>query len=153
MTLMNDSFCQPALPQRFITVTSTQAIHFGTFCLTGGSGGTITLGFDGSRSSSGGIVLLSAAPYAKPAIFEVKICQGRNVSISFASSTILTGNNGGTLTLDIGPTEKGSNGSVFTTNSDCNFITPIRVGGTLHVPANATPGNYSGNFNITLIQE
>jgi len=147
------SFAQPVLPQRTLTVTPTQAIHFGTICVTGGIGGTVAVGYDGSRTSSGNIVLLSIAPTAQPAIFEIKLCQGRNVIITFDATTNLTGSNGGQLTLDIGPTENGVNGASFTTNSDCGFITPLRVGGTLHVPGNAIPGIYAGSFAITFNQE
>ena len=147
------SFAQPDLPQRSLTVTATQAIHFGTLCVTGGAGGTVTVGYDGTRTSTGNIALLSIAPTAQPAIFEIKLCQGRNVIITFSATTTLTGSNGGSLTLDIGPTEKGINGASFTTNSDCNFITPLRVGGTLHIPGTAIPGTYTGSFDITFNQE
>ncbi len=146
------SYAQPALPQRTLTVTPTQAIQFGTFCVSG-SGGTVTVGWDGNRTSSGNIVLLAMSPTAQPAIFEIKLCQGRHVNISFAATTTLTGGAGGSITLDIGPTEKGPNGSSFATNSDCNFITPLRVGGTLHIPGSAPPGTYTGSFDITFNQE
>jgi len=145
---------QPPLPQRSLTVSeASQGIYFGTFCLSGSSGGTLTIGYDGSRSSTGDVLLLSKAPTAHPAVFNIKLCTGRNMSINFDSSTILTGSNGGSFTLNLGPTEKGPNGSVFTTNNDCNFITPLRVGGTLHVPGLAIPGIYSGSFAITFIQQ
>jgi hypothetical protein len=150
---VNALYAQPDLPQRSLTVTATQAIHFGTFCLTGGAGGTVTVGYDGSRISTGDVLLLSMAPSAQPAIIEIKLCQGRNVIITFSATTTLTGSNGGSLTLDIGPTEKGISGASFTTNSDCNFITPLRVGGTLHVPGTAIPGTYTGDFEITFNQE
>jgi hypothetical protein len=150
---VNSSFAQPALPQRTLTVTSTQSIHFGTFCISGGAGGTVTVGYDGSRSSLGDIILLSMSPTAQPAIFEIKLCQGRNVIITFDATITLTGSNGGSLTLDIGPTEKGGNSASFTTNNDCNFITPLRMGGTLHVPGTAIPGTYTGSFDITFNQE
>ena len=149
----NKSFAQPGLPQRTLTVTATQSIHFGTICVTGGAGGTVTMGYNGSRTSTGNIVLLAIAPIAQPAIFDIKLCQGRTVIITFDPTTILTGSNGGTLVLDIGPTEKGPNGCRFSTNNDCNFITPLRVGGTLHVPGNALPGTYTGSFAITFNQE
>jgi hypothetical protein len=147
------SYAQPGLPPRIITVTPTQGIHFGTFCLTGGAGGTVTVGYDGSRTSSGSIALLPMTPTAQPAIFDIRLCQGRNVSITFDATTILTGSNGGSLTLDIGPTEKGPNGASFTVNNDCNFITPLRVGGTLHIPGTAVQGTYTGTFSITFNQE
>ncbi|NTW33607.1 MAG: DUF4402 domain-containing protein [Bacteroidetes bacterium] len=152
-TYVNFSFSQPVLPQRTITAIATQAIHFGTFCVTGGSGGTVTVGFDGSRTSTGNIVLLSDIPTAQPAIFQIKLCEGRSVIITFSPTTILNGSNGGNLTLDIGDTEKGGYGAAFPTNNDCNFITPLRVGGTLHVPGTALSGTYSGSFTMTFNQE
>ncbi len=148
-----NSFAQPALPPRSLTVAATQAIHFGTMCITGTSGGTVTVGWNGSRMSSGDIALLSISPTAQPAIFEIKLCQGRNVIITFSSTTILTSSNGGSLILDIGPTEQGGNSAIFATNSDCNFITPLRVGGTLHVPGTTLPGTYTGSFDMTFNQE
>jgi hypothetical protein len=147
------SFAQPVLPPRTLTVTATQAIHFGTFCVKGWPGGTVVLGYDGSRTYTGNIVLLPLSPTAHPAIFEIKLCQGRNINISFAPTTTLSGSNGGTLTLDIGPTEQGNNGASFTANSDCDFVTPLRVGGTLHLPPITIHGTYSGSFSITFIQE
>ena len=121
------SFSQPTLPQRSLTVTATQPIHFGTFCLTGGAGGSVTVGYDGSRTAIGNIVLLPISPIAQPAIFEIKLCEGRNVTITFSATTILTGSDGGSLTLEIGPTEKGLNGGTFATNNDCNFASFFRV--------------------------
>jgi hypothetical protein len=140
------------LPQRTITVTPTQGIDFGRFCVTG-AGGTVTVGYEGNRTSTGGIALIGT-PNAHSAIFEIKLCEGRTVNISFASTATLTGSNGGTLNLDLGPTEKGGNGATFNTNSDCNFITPLRVGGKLTIPPGTViPGTYSGSFQINFIQE
>lgn len=150
---INLTVAQPTLPQRSITVNSTQSLQFGTFALTGGAGGTVSIGWDGSRTTTGNIALLAMAPMAQPAIFEIKLCQGRNVSITYAPTTTLTGDSGGSITLDIGPTEKGNNGALFPTNNNCNFITILRVGGTLQIPVAAIPGNYTGNFYITFNQE
>lgn len=149
----NFSSAQPVLPQRTITVTATQSIHFGTLCTLGWPGGTVIVGWDGSRTSTGNLLLLSMSPTAQPAIFEVKLCEGRSISITFDATTTLTGSQGGSLTMDLGPTEKGSNGASFSTNGDCNFITPLRMGGTLHVPGSPIPGTYSGSFAITFNQE
>jgi len=149
---VDGAFAQPVLPPRSLTVTATQALYFGTICVNG-LGGTVTVGYDGSRSKTGNVILLPTAPSSTPAIFEIKLCQGRNVTISFDAQTILTGTNGGSLRLDIGPTEKGINGASFMTNDDCNFITPLRVGGTLHIPDLALQGLYTGFFSITFDQE
>lgn len=139
--------------QNTITAIQTQAINFGAYCLTGKSGGTISVGWDGSRSSTGNIALLTMIPIAQPAIFEIKLCEGQYVCITYASTSTLSGSNGGSQTFDIGPTEKGISGSSFSINSDCNFIHSLRVGGTLHIPAGAIPGIYSGMFEISFIQQ
>jgi hypothetical protein len=146
------AFAQPVLPNHSVTAIATQGIHFGTLYTTS-AGGTVTVGYDGIRSSTGGVTLLAIAPTSQPAIFEIKLCQGRNINITFDATTILTGSNGGELTLDLGPTEKGISGASFATNADCNFITPLRMGGTLHVPGTAIPGAYNGSFAITFNQE
>ncbi len=146
------SFAQPILPQRTITVSATQAMHFGTLCLNGTTGGSVTLGYNGVRTSSD-IYLSALAPAAQPAIFEIKLCEGRNVIITYSPTITLTGSNGGSFELDIGPTEYGVSGSSFPVISDCNFITPIRVGGTLHIPDYAPAGIYTGSFDIIFEQE
>lgn len=146
------SYAQPVLPQRTITVYATQGIHFGTLCLNGTSGGSVTVGWDGTRTSPD-VYLSAISPTHQPAIFEIKLCEGRNVIITYSPTTTLIGSNGGTFTLDIGPTEKGVSGSTFAVNSDCNFITPLRVGGTLHIPDYSPSGTYTGSFDITFEQE
>jgi hypothetical protein len=55
--------------------------------------------------------------------------------------------------LDVGPTEKGLNGAVFAVNNNCNFITKLRVGGTLHIPENSTAGSFTGSFEISFNQQ
>ncbi|WPR71436.1 DUF4402 domain-containing protein [Flavobacterium sp. NG2] len=146
-------FSQPALPQRSITVAATQALHFGTFALTGAAGGTVTVGWNGSRTATGAIGLLNSSPTAQPAIFEIKLCQGRNVTITLDPTVTLSGSEGGSLILNLGPTEKGSSGAVFATDGNCNFVSLLRVGGTLNVPGAAIPGVYTGTFFITFNQE
>jgi hypothetical protein len=147
------SYAQPPLPQRTLSVIATQSIHFGAFAITGGAGGTVTVGYAGSRTFSGSILLFSITPVSQPAVFEIKLCQGRQINITFDATTTLTGSNGGSLTLDLGPTEQGGNGASFSTNNDCNFITTLRMGGTLHVPGTAVTGTYTGSYNFTFNQE
>jgi len=150
-------YSQPALPARSVTVQTSQALNFGTFSLGSISsmGGTVTVGWDGSRYASGDIILLNYSPGHTPAIFEVNLCQGRNIIVTYNPTAVLTGSNGGTLTLNIGPTEKGDSGSSFPVNNNCQFITPLRVGGTLDVGSDASnPGGvYTGSFSITFNQQ
>jgi hypothetical protein len=151
------SYSQPVLPSRTVTVQSTQAINFGSFCLVnnGSSGGTVTVDWMGNRTATGQVMLLNSGPAPQAAIFEINLCQGRLVVITYPSFTILSGNNGGSVKLFIGPTEKGLSGSAFQVNTDCSFITQLRVGGTLVIGSNtANPGgDYSGNFSITFNQQ
>jgi hypothetical protein len=150
-------YSQPPLPTRTFTVNSSQGLHFGTFCLQdiGSSGGTVTVGYDGSRTSTGEVMLLSAAPESQVAIYEISLCQGRSVIMTYPPTSILAGNNGGYITLNIGPTEKGPSGTTLAGSSDCNFITQIRVGGTLIVGSNAANpgGTYTGSFSIIFNQQ
>jgi hypothetical protein len=147
------SYGQPSLPPRSIEVNATQSLQFGTFALTGGAGGSVLVGYDGGRTASGGVALLAVAPYAQPAIFEVTLLQGRNINIDFSASTSLTGSDGGSLTLNIGPTDKGISTADFPTNNSRDFTTLLRVGGILEIPSGAIPGSYTGTFFITFNQE
>lgn len=147
------SYGQPSLPTRTMEVNEIQSLQFGTFVLTGGTGGSVVVGYDGSRTATGSMALLGIAPYAQPAIFEVKLLQGRNVHIDFSATTTLTGSDGGSLVLHIGPTEQGVSGAYFATNNNRQFTTPLRVGGKLDIPGTAIPGNYTGTFFITFNQE
>lgn len=147
---INTGFAQPVLPQRQITVLPTQPIDFGTFSVTGE--GTITVDYLGNVSVTGGVFSIDETSVT-PAIFEIKLCQGRTITIDYDYSVQLTGRNGGQLELVIGPTQYGADGDEFPVNNDCNFITVLRVGGTLTVPANPVSGVYIGSFPMTFTQK
>jgi hypothetical protein len=148
--LSNNLFAQPALPQRQITVLPTQPIDFGVFYVTGA--GTIEVDYQGNVTTTGGVVSLDISSVT-PAIFEITLCQGRRVTIDYAYSVMIDGGNGGQLELIIGPTERGVTGDEFPVDNNCDFITVLRVGGKLDVPANPIPGVYTGSFPITFTQE
>ena len=131
-----------------MTVEASQAINFGKFCVTG-SGGTVSVSDRGTVNTTGGIVFVFGST-THPAIFNVKLCPGRNVGISFTGTTYLTDGGSGSLALTIDSTYPSLN---LLTTSDCNFINQVSVGGTLTVPAGAPVGIYSGHFNITFTQE
>ena len=147
---INNGFAQPTLPQRQTTVLPTQPIDFGVFCVTGA--GTITVDNDGNVSTTGGVISIDETSVT-PAKFEIKLCQGRTVTIDYDYSVQLAGSNGSDLELVIGTTEHGGDGAEFPVTSDCNFITVLRVGGTLNVPANPAPVVYLGSFPMTFTQK
>lgn len=146
------SFAQPLLPDRTLTVSATQPLYFGKFYDIGSGGGTVSINWQGIRTTTGGIIAVSSS-VARPALFDIQLCQGRNVTITFAPTISLIGSNGGVLTLDVGPTEKGVSGTTFAVENNCNFVTILRVGGTLHIPGNSLPGNYTGSFEISFDQQ
>lgn len=147
---INNTIAQPSLPQRAITVLPTQPIDFGVFYVNGA--GTIEVDYQGNVSTTGGVGSVNTATVT-PAIFEIKLCQGRKVTIDYDYSVLITGSNGGQLELIIGPTERGADGAEFPVDSNCNFITVLRVGGKLIVPADAVPGVYSGSFPMDFTQK
>lgn len=147
---MNTAIAQPSLPSRVITVLPTQPLEFGVFFVR--SAGTIEVDYQGNVTTTGGVFSLNTGTIT-PAIFEIKLCQGRKITLDYDYSVMLHGTNGGDLELVIGPTEKGSNGAEFDVDTNCNFITTLRVGGKLIVPANAVPGVYLGSFPVTFTQK
>lgn len=147
----SSALAQPVLPQRSNTVRATQPIYFGSFCITGGSGGTVTVGYDGSRTATGDIILLDVPPFAQPAIFEIKLSQSPTVCFNFETPYVLLTGGSGSISLVVGPTDKGPDGSNFSLSP--NIVSLLRVGGTLTVTGSSPPGIYSGIFAIRFIQQ
>ncbi|WP_321438012.1 DUF4402 domain-containing protein [uncultured Bacteroides sp.] len=146
----------PDLPQRSGTVSSTQNLQFGDLTIqSGSSGGTVSVGYDGSRTATGNVCLLNLGNTPHQAIFEFKLCPGRTVTITYPETTLLTGSNGGSITLHVGPTNFGTSGSVFTSNKGCDDVHLIYVGGTIDVGSIASnpAGLYTGSFSLTFVQE
>jgi len=134
-----------------VYVNPAQGLIFGAF-FQGVTGGTVMIFPDGSRSVSGSIVQANLGYPFSPAIFEVDANPGTLISIMNGPDVILTGSNGGTLSLHIG---SASTGSPFISTATPPARTIVRIGGTLTVgPPPANPaGNYSGIFSVTFIQE
>lgn len=147
----------PDLPQRTGSIQATQTLQFGDFTLSSGaaSGGTVTVDYMGNRTASGDVILLNLGHTAQQAIFELKLCPGRRVTLSYATDIILTGNNGGSMNLKLGDTNFGGNNTSFASNKGCDDIHQITIGGALTVSSISSnpPGEYTGSFDITFIQE
>lgn len=125
-----------------------QGLSFGNF-YPSASGGSVTVDFNGFRTSSG-VALAGGSVF--PAIFEVTLIPGRLVNITLPPGNIkLTGTNGGEMWLTVGPTDKGNS---FITSGGHPFRNPVYIGGTLQVGnilANP-PGTYNGEFFVTFNQ-
>ncbi|MRR19482.1 DUF4402 domain-containing protein [bacterium] len=141
------------LPPRPVVVTfnESQPLAFGAFS-PGAAGGTVTVSPDGTRSSAGDIVLLSMGFVYSPAMFYVRANLGTVLSVLVSPPVTLTGSGGGTLTLQTTGTLPAS---PFVITVPWPQQTTVLVGGILSVGnmASNPPGNYTGNFSITLIRE
>ena len=138
------------MPPRPMTVSMVQDMSFGAFS-PGDSGGDITLSPFGLRISSGSVILVNLAyPYFE-AIFEVDANPGTLVSLLF-TTTVITGNNGGSMLLQTGGSEPAS---PFVATAIPPGKTQIHIGGKLTVgnPLANPAGNYSGVFPIIFVQE
>ncbi|QQL49132.1 DUF4402 domain-containing protein [Mucilaginibacter ginkgonis] len=144
------SFAQPQKPPRPIKVTigNAQGLQFGAFSQTG-SGGTVQVTSTGSRSSSGSIILLNLGYTYAPAIYNIDSEPGVVVTIVNGSDVTLTGSGGGTMSLHLGSSTPTSPFVVPRTPSPY----PVYIGGTLTVNTGSVPGNYTGSFNITFVQQ
>jgi len=134
-----------------VRFNNAQPLAFGAFT-PGLSGGTVTVWPDGSRSSTGDVILLNMAYLFTPAMFTVRANPGTVLSILINPPVILNGSLGGTITLQTGGTLPVS---PFVTSLPWPQQTTILMGGTLTVGnIGANPaGSYTGNFNVTFVQE
>jgi hypothetical protein len=140
---------QPPRPMT-VTVNLSQNLSFGAFYI-GGTGGTVIISPTGSRSSTGDLVLLSMGYTFNSGLYDVIANPGTLVSILNSPDAILTGSNGGEMTLQIG----GYYPSPFIVTTSPPTPTILSVGGTLIVGSSGSnpPGSYSGTFDITFVQE
>ena len=138
-------------PPRPPSITQTIDLSFGAF-YHGAVGGTVTINPDDSRSAIGDIVLLGMGYSFSSALYEILANPGTIISVLNGDDATLTGDNGGTLTLQIGDSDPAS---PFVTTVPYGVITYLNVGGTLIVGNSGVnpPGNYTGTFDITLVQE
>lgn len=106
---------------------------------------------EGFRSSTGSVILMGGNFYQ--ALFEIKLIPGRLVQIIVGPQVTLNRiGGGGSMNMQVGPTDKGSS---FVTTLGHPFYNPVGVGGTLFVGnTTANPaGVYEGQFSVTFIQE
>lgn len=134
-----------------VYVDPAQGLIFGAF-FQGVSGGNVIIYPDGSRSVTGSIVQANLGFHFSPAIFEIDANPGTRISILNGPDVFLTGSNGGSMRLHIGPSNLGAQ---FITTASAPGRTQVRIGGTLTVgtPLANPAGSYSGMFSVTFIQE
>ena len=143
---------QPPPPRPIaVYANPAQGMIFGAF-FQGVSGGTVILNPDGSRASTGSVILANLGYPYSPALFDIDANTGTVVTIMNGPDITLTGSNGGSITMHIGASSKGTS---FTTTIVSPSQTPVWIGGTLTVgtPLANPSGSYSGTFSVTFIQQ
>jgi len=140
---------QPEKPPRPLIVTTYQHLEFGTI-IAGNNGGTVIISPNGTRSSTGDIILPSVGSSGKEAIYNIKAAPGTLITILLGSSSLSW--SGYFLNLVLNSTFPGS---PFVTSHQQGESTFVHVGGTLYVgnPLSNPAGPYSGQFTVTFIQE
>lgn len=142
----------PFPPPNRLQVYATQELAFGSF-FTGASGGTVNITPEGNRTVTGTVTALASSP-GSPAVFDVRLTQGRMVHILFPESASLTRIGGGeSMTVTGFVSDKPGNN--FVTTAAHPFVNAIKVGATLHVGniAENLPGDYAGSFTVTFVRE
>ena len=138
-------------PPRPIGVYFYQNLSFGAFSV-GNIGGTVTISPYGARNSTLDIILFMSGWPWFPCIFEIEGNPGTVVHLLLGPDATLTGSNGGTLLLHLGPYIP-SDPIIITTSPPAR--TQAHIGGVLTVssPIFNPPGSYSGTFTLMFIQE
>jgi hypothetical protein len=131
-----------------VTVNVADQLRFGSF-IQAGTYGTVTVTFDKQRSADGSIILPTTFSIVSSALFIVDAEPGTLITIVNGPTATLTGNHGGSITLELGAS---STGTPFITRDK---YTNVFIGGTLKIgPLSANPaGVYNGTFQVTFIQQ
>jgi hypothetical protein len=127
-----------------IGLTKTVDLNFGTMT-SPSAATTVTLSPTGVRTDGGNINLLTTAPIAAAASYNVTGDLNANYAITLpASTTIISGGN--SMTVNTFTSSKAGNVSVLSGTGTDTFT----VGATL-ILGNAQPaGDYTGTYNVTV---
>jgi len=138
-------------PPKPMQVSTYQHLSFGAF-INGNNGGTVTIDPQGNRSVTGDIIPVFLGNQFHPAIFEVEANAGVVISILNGPDITLTGSNGGSILLHLGASLPLS---PFINSTRPPFRTQIMIGGTITVGNTLAnpPGDYTGQFFVTFVQE
>lgn len=131
-----------------IQLTKAVDLVFGSFA-PGAALGTVTLGTDGNRGVTGGVVGLAGASSA--ARFDVAGEANATYSINVVATALTSGGNTMAFTpavaLTAGPA---STGTIDAGTLSGSGAQSIFVGGVLNVAANQVAGTYSGTVTATV---
>ena len=133
-----------------ISNVASSALDFGTISITTAAG-TVVQDPSASRTSSGGASLVTSGA-GTAASFEVTGDESLTYKITFPGTITLI-NDAHEITADTWTTSLGTlTDGVLTDNVLTGGSQTFTVGGTLHIPANTTPGPYSAAANSSGLQ-
>ena len=134
-----------------VYVNPAQPLSFGAF-YQGQTGGSVIIYPNGSRSVTGDVVQAGLGFSFSPSLFEVEALPGTLISILNGPDVVLSGSNGGSMTLHIGAS---SPAAPFIISTSPPSRTVVQIGGTLSVrsPQTNPAGSYSGTFNVTFVEQ
>ena len=127
-----------------ISISKTTDLSFGKISPSG-SLGTVVIANNGTRSRTGGTVLVTGGTVSQ-AVFSISGESGLTYDVTLPTSVTLDDGASNTMTVDNFTTNIATDG----TEAVGSGATTMNVGATLNVAANQTAGTYSKTFTVTV---
>ena len=127
-----------------IAISNTGDLAFGK--LSAGTGGTVVVGTDGSRSVGGGNVVLLVGGAGSAATFSVTGDGSATYTITLPGSAATLTREGGAETMSVGTFTSNPSG----TGTLSSGAQTVNVGGTLTVSNAQVVGSYTGTFSVSV---
>lgn len=126
-----------------ITISKVSDLQFGL--IVAGSGGTVTVGTDSSRTVSGPAGLTNASYPVSAASFTVTGGANLTYTVSLPTSTTLTGPSSATMTVNSFTSNPSGTGTI-----GAGGTSTLNVGAAMTVGSSQTAGSYTGSFSVTV---
>lgn len=127
------------------TIVATANLSFGAFLA--GSGGTVVVSPNGSRSKTGSVLLLSQGSGVSAAQFSISGTPDAPYSITLPGDNSVTLVDGNLNTLALNAFTSSPSGSGRLSGGGTQWL---GVGATLVVGSGQAPGSYTGSFSVTV---
>lgn len=125
--------------------------------IPGTTAGTVVIAPNGTRTGTGGVILLPGGTGHQPSAFAGWGTQNQNVQISMGSNSVTLTRSGGTQTMVMDTFIIGSTPTAQLTTvprvfriSSATGVFEFPLGATLRVGANQVSGLYQGTYSLTL---
>lgn len=140
-----------------MTLTEASPLHFGVINITAAAvGGTVILPSNSTtRSFTGGLIGSPVGPEATNAAYTVTGTKNSTYALSLPLTITVTGTDGeGTLTISNLKARftniNGEDVDKVTSKLNASGEDSFKVGGTLTIPADKSPGIFAGSFDVSV---